>query len=182
MDTDSMFDYRKFPHLSREGILADTNNKFRTVSLFLETCPKGSEHEVMWCLSETEQYCEVTQRWIPSAWMVYIYADNEYDAMRKIVGNVRQWETLTKLKWFKEKYSMWVQEQQMMQKSVIKSALMLTVLSGANGTVSAAKMLMDQFGTNVAKGAGRPSPKEKPEANDDVQDDFERIVPLTSRK
>lgn len=184
MDTKPHFNYAEFPHLSREGILSEGNSKFRTVSLFLETCPKGKEDEVLWCLSETEQWCEASDRWVPSAWMCYLYADNEYDAMRKIVGNIRQWEILKELKWFKEKFAMWEAEQDMMIKSNIKSALAGIVTAGAQGSTGAAKMLLDYFGTTVKKGKGRPV-KEKEDnttpEDKDVNDDLARITPLTRK-
>lgn len=172
MNTPVVFNYKEFPHLKREGILSEGNNKFMTLSLFLETCPKGKEKEVRWCLSESEQYCEVTERWIPSAWMCFIFADNEYDAMRKIVGNVRQWEQLKSLKWFKEKYALWEEERQMMQTSTIQQSLILTVQSGGAGSVSAAKMLMEQFTTGEKKKVGRPT-KQKTQSEEEKEQDAE---------
>lgn len=186
-----IFDYAKFPHLKREGILSEGNNKFMTLSLFLETCPKGKEAEIRWCLSESEQYCEVTERWIPSAWMCFLFADNEYDAMRKIVGNVRQWEQLKSLKWFKEKYALWEEERLMMQTSTIQQSLLLSVQSGGAGSVSAAKMLMEQFnGAEGKKKVGRPvkqksqdeSDKDKQTEDATVNSDLARVLDLAHRK
>jgi len=184
-DNPVVFNYKEFPHLPRSGIHAESNLRFRTVSLFLETCPKGSEDEVKWSLSETEQWCEVTQRWIPSAWMCYIYAENEYDAMRKIVGNIRQWEMLKGLKWFKEKFSMWEAEQDMMIKATIRSSLERTVLEGGQGSTTASKMLLDYFSHEPKKPRQKTSTaktKEQTKQEDDVASDLARITPLTRTK
>lgn len=187
MSNKPVFDYKGFPHLSREGLISEGNYKFMTLSLFLETCPKGREHEVRWCLSETEQWCPVTERWVPSAWMCFIFADNEYDAMRKIVGNVRQWEQLKVLKWFKEKYALWEEERQLMQRSIIQQSMLLNVQAGGAGSVSAAKMLMEQFSEAPKKKPGRPSKKQDPsseatEEGDIIQNDMARILDMSLKK
>lgn len=173
------FDYVNMPHLPREGVQAAGNNKFRTKSLFLETCPADKIADVMWCLSEHEVYCNRTNRWLPSACMVYINAADEYDALRKIVGSVRHWEvlkgwTLPNQNKFIDILEGWRIEQAYIQTSAIKATLL--EIATSKGDVSASRTLLQLIN---GKPPGRPRKpvrgKESAPKTTRIDDDWERL-------
>jgi len=171
------FDYAAFPHLTRDGFRTQGNFKIRTRSLFKEECPDGEEAEVMWTLSDQEYYCHIQKRWIPSACLVYIHADDEYDALRKIVGSSKQWDTLKETKWFPGYLELWQAEQSHMQRSTIKAQLLEGVISGGPGYVSAARTLLDMI--DGKQSVGRPAKKKaKKDENAPGREDadYDRVV------
>lgn len=170
------FDYGSFPHLTRDGFRTSGNFKIRTRSLFREECPEGEEAEVMWTLSDQEYYCPVQKRWIPSACLVYIHADDEYDALRKIVGSSKQWDTLKETKWFPAYLEMWQAEQAHLQKSAIRAQLLDGVLSGGPGYVSAARTLLDMIDGKQAVGRPKRKKNESEKKEDRSDDDYKRVV------
>lgn len=174
------FDYAAFPPLPREGIQSEGNNKYVTVGLFLETAHENRMEHVRWCLSEHEIFCPAQNRWIPSAWCLYLASKDEYDAMRKMVGNVYQWETLKKLDWFKQKLEMWQLEHSMATRMTIRDALMRKVYEGGSGDVAAAKLLLEKFNVegDISKKRGRPKKEreETAQAPSEVDEDLNRII------
>lgn len=165
------FDYPSMPFLSREGIQGRGKSKFLTRSLFLETCDPEMYDSVVWCLSEHEIYCPDLKRWIPSAWMVYLYATDEYDALRKICGNVRQWEAIKKMTTNSGRKMIdvigdWQAEQSMIQRGAIRDTLLRGAISGSPGYTAAAKMLLQIIDAPVR---GRPV-KNKDKQPQEVQD------------
>lgn len=165
-------DYANLPYLPREGIQTAGNNAWATRSLFLETATAEFEEQARWCVSEHEIFAH--GKWYPSAWMVYIHAADEYDALRKICGNVKQWEHIKKFldKWRKGMFEMWVAEQAYVQRSILKQRLMNGALSAAPGYTAAAKMLLQMI--DGPKKVGRP--KKEPEVPKDESDDSARVL------
>lgn len=162
------FDYATMPYLDREGIQGRGKSKFLTKSLFLETCAPEMYDSVLWCLSEHEVYCPDLNRWIPSAWMVYLHATDEYDALRKICGNVRQWEaikgmTTNKGRKMTDVIADWHSEQALMQKQHIKDTLLRGAISGAPGYTAAAKMLLTLIDGPMKRGRPNKAKDTKPE-------------------
>ena len=172
-------DYRNLPHLPREGVQTAGNNAYATRSLFLETAKPDHEKQALWCLSEHEIFAH--GRWYPSAWMAFIYATDEYDALRKICGNVKQWELIKAFldKWRKGVYDSWVMEQGYVQKSCIRQTLLQGALSGDPGYTAAARMVLQML--DGPGKVGRPK-KEDGEAPKDagVSDDANRILQFRS--
>lgn len=158
MDDKPKIDYCDLPAMPRDGIHGRGNSKFLTRSLFLETCEPENYEQVVWCLSEHEVYCPALKRWIPSAWMAYIYADDEYDALRKICGNVRQWEAIKKMttnqgRKMVDVIADWQAEQALIQRSALRQTLLRGALSGSPGYTAAAKMLLQMIDAPIR---GRP--------------------------
>jgi len=169
-----VIDYANLPHLPREGIQTAGNNAWSTRSLFLETALPQHETTALWCLSEHEVFAH--GRWYPSAWMAYIHATDEYDALRKICGNVKQWEHI---KSFLAKHrpnhlDMWQTEQAYIQRSKIKDRLLKEVMAGGSGYTSAARIVLQML-----EGQGKPGrpKKEKEKVKDSgVAEDAARIL------
>lgn len=179
-----MIDYENLPYLPREGIQAAGNNKFATRSLFLETANPEHKADAPWCLSEHEIYA--FGRWYPSAWMAYIHATDEYDALRKICGNVRQWEAVKKMtqpKDFTVILENWKLEQAYMQKSKMRDTLYRHAVSGGKGFSASARLVLQMI--DGQKPMGRPK-KEKPAADKEtpsrVGEDHDRLVELFGKK
>ncbi len=179
-----VINYEALPYLPREGIQAAGNNKFATRSLFLETANPEHKAAAPWCLSEHEIYA--FGRWYPSAWMAYVHATDEYDALQKICGNVRQWEALKKMthpKDFSVILENWKLEQAYMQKSKMRDALYRHAVSGGKGFSASARLVLQMI--DGQKPMGRPK-KEKAPADKEppsrVGDDHDRLVELFGKK
>lgn len=176
------YDYVNMPYLPREGIQSKGNFHYATRSMFLETAREQDKPNAPWCLSEHEIYA--FERWYPSAWMVYIHATDEYDALRKICGNVRQWDlikAMTRPTSFAAKLELWQAEWAYLQRAGIRKTLLDNALAGAPGYTTAAKMLLSMLdGKNPV---GRPK-KKKVEKDDsaEVDADFDRVVNLFGPK
>lgn len=142
------FDYTdptEFPVLPREGLRGDGNSRFLTLALFLEFCPDGQEKYIKWTFADSEKISPITGQVYPSAWRVYVESRSEYDAMRKLVGSLDQWEHLKKQDWFLHNFRKWSAELDMKNRSEIKTALVETIRGGGGGAVTAAKMLLTEF-------------------------------------
>ena len=171
-----IIDYAKLPYLPREGIQAAGNFKYATRSLFLETAPEERKPEALWCLAEHEVFAY--GKWYPSAWMVYIHATDEYDALRKICGNVRQWEHIKAMKGPKDMEAMlenWRIEQAYLQRSRLKEVLTAGATSGLPGYTAAAKMLLAMIDGPAKRGRPKKE-KEAPPVDPGVKEDGERVL------
>ncbi len=176
LDDRPLTDYENLPYLPREGIQR-ANNRFATASLFLETADSDKEDQALWCLSEHEIFAN--GKWYLSAQMVYIYATDEYDALRKICGNVRQWEYIkkmylqNKMGTFEEKMLPdWQLEQAYVQRSRLRATLFDAAKGERTGYTAAAKMLLQMIDAPMK---GRPK-KEKKDKPDPKDDDGERVL------
>ena len=168
-------DYANLPYLPREGIQAGGSHRYLTRSLFLETAPEANKPEALWTMAEHEVFA--FDRWIPSAWMVYIHATDEYDALRKLCGNVRQWEHI---KGMFEKVGRlhilesWQMEQAAYQRSKLRETLLKTATTpGGSGSTAATKMLLQLI---EAPQRGRPKKKKESEPPSAVEEAAQRVV------
>jgi len=166
-------DYINWPYQPREGFQAEGNGKYLTKSLFLERAKDDMQHLARYVLREHEVWVPTEQRWVPSAWLIYIYSSNEYDAMRKLVGNPHQWEALKKSAWFPYWFDQWQAEHALLQASLIQQNLMETMKAGGAGSVSAAKQLSDMLG--ITKPKGRPRKPKEVEAGS-TEEDFSAVA------
>lgn len=170
-----VIDYENLPYLPREGIQAEGNYKYATRSLFLETARDEQKPKALWCLAEHEIFAY--GKWFPSAWMVYMHATDEYDALRKICGNVRQWEHIKAMKGPKDMGLLledWQREQAYLQRSKLREQLTKGALSGLPGYTAAAKMLLQMIDGPLKR--GRPAkPKDQPK-DPGVEEDANRIL------
>lgn len=188
MQTKPVIDYRNLPYLSREGIQggASGKGKFLTKSLFLETCVEEKYPNVRWCLAEHEVYCPSIDKWIPSAWMAFIYATDEYDALRKICGNVRQWEAIKKMHFntrpMADVLNDWRMEQAYIQRAAIKDVLLQGALGGGPGYTAAAKMLLQLIDAPAKKGRPMKGKEDAaPSKEAAASADHERLAQLFPR-
>lgn len=151
------FDYANWPHSPRTGYQDPRNNKYLTRSLFVETCHNSQIHKARYMLGEHDLYIPAREEWLPSAWLIYIHAEDEYDAMRKLVGNPHQWETLKNTDWFPRWLDQWEAERKMFVASKLRTNLQGIINRGEGGATSAAKLIMqlDDLQTAPAR-RGRP--------------------------
>lgn len=185
-DARPQIDYPNLSFLPREGVQAEGNNHYITRGLFIETAPtEEGKKAALWTLAEHEVYAY--GRWYPSAWMAYIHAVDEYDAARKICGNLRQWEHILKMLSIRRPHILdsWRTEQAYLQRSVLRQALMNTAVSGGPGAMGAVKTLL-QVIDKPMNPVGRPSSKTKPkpeekekEMQSAVEEDAARILTFT---
>lgn len=177
------YDYINWPHAPREGYQDKGNNKFLTRGLFLETAKPENEKDAVWCLSEHEVFAH--GRWYPSAWMVYIHAVDEYDALRKICGNVRQWERIKEMRQPKD-FSLiledWQAEQAMIQKAALRTTMLNHCKLGEPGYTAAAKMVLAMIDGKAPR--GRPVKAKAPSTGGsiEVDDDHERVAELFKQR
>jgi hypothetical protein len=177
-NSETVYDYTKFKALPRTGLKSNDNSRWYTLSLFVETCPEGQEEHIRWCLSEHEQPHPKTGRIMPSAWQVYLHAGGEYNAMRILVGSAKQWEALKALKWFRRHWEEWELDLQMKHRSDTRQALISIVKAEQSGTVSAAKLLLEEFNTAIKpekqKGKGKAGRPENESATEDAKKEAEK--------
>lgn len=171
------FDYRSMPHLHRLGQWTTSGNyKMLTQSLFVEKCPDGLEEYTLWTLKEDAVYSKKHGKWFPSAWLVFINADDEYDAAMKIVGNLKQWELLKSLKWFDNYYQNWYEEWRILTLNTMRNNLMDTALNGSAGAVTAARTIIQLL--DQKNPTGRPKKVKEPDKSEGEEEDMERILRL----
>jgi hypothetical protein len=169
------FCYPCWPQRSREAIRSAGNYKYATESLFIERAPDPST--ALYTLGEDAKF--VNGRWYPSAWMIFVHSMDEYDGLRKLVGNVAHWEHLKTVYWFKEIYPEWLAEQAYLQKSKMREALYLqAIVPGATGGATAARLVLAMIDQNIEK-RGRPRKKDTQKNDDgDVSADALRMANL----
>lgn len=175
-----VFDYVNWPHAPRTGYQDPGNNKFLTRALFLETAKPEHEAEAVWCLSEHEVFAH--GKWYPSAWMAYIHSVDEYDALRKICGNVRQWERIKQMRVprdFSALLQDWQMEQAMMQRAALRQTMLKHCATGDPGYTAAAKMVLAMI--DGPSKVGRPKKASAPDdakVVPEVDEDHSRVVQL----
>lgn len=152
------WDHAKWPYGPRDGIQSEGNYKYITKGLFLETCDGDHKH-VRYCLDDHDLYVPEMGKWIPSARLIYIHALDEYDAARKLVGNLTHWERLFVLAKFEALIEEWRIEQAHIQRLALRELLTSTAKSGQQGSVTAIRTLLQMIDKQPV---GRPK-KEKPQ-------------------
>ena len=101
---------------------------------------------------------------LPSAYLIYMYSDNEYEAAMKLVGSWQHWQKLLKSKPFMnglDDHGQWVgleawrEEKEVQDMAIAYNQLKI---NAATGNVQAQKMIFD--GKKSASKRGRPSKEE----------------------
>ncbi len=167
------WDYATWPYAPREGIQSEGNNRYITQALFLETAREGQMKYVRYVLDDHDIYCPDLGRWIPSARLVYIHAADEYEAIRKLVGNLQHWERLLDLPALADVIDDWRAEQKHIQRLHIKEMLTETLDRGEQGSVTAARTLLQMIDKNPV---GRPKKERQKAATPDETADHLRLV------
>lgn len=163
-----MIDYNNIPPQPRKGIKGEINNKFYTRGLFYEQAE--DKDTALFALEDDE--IEHNGKTLPCAALIYIYSKSEYDAMRKICGNMKQWELLKTLPWFAPVYERWKEEQNCVQRDIVKDKLLSTIKAGNSQSVAAARQLIQMID---GKQSGRP---EKKKSANPIEEDYQRVVAL----
>lgn len=176
------FDYVRWPYSPREGYQAEGNFRYLTASLFLETAPEDKYPLVRYCLTEHEVYVPVLGKWLPSARLIYTHAIDEYDAMRKLVGNPNHWERVLALPRIATLIDDWRAEQTHMQRLVIREALWATMATQPKSTVSAAKALLQMIDSKAYSKAKhrRGTKAAEPPSETAVEEDHNRVVSIAN--
>ncbi len=171
-EDDLTIDYVDFPYAPLDGYRG-SNNIHLTNALFVETT---STPDIEPLFTIKESAIIHNGRLIPSARLVYIHSDGEWDAMSKIVGSFRQWAKLKELKWFQDLLDLWKAEWYLRQETLARALLFQH--AAAKGGASSAKALFD----DAKKGGrlpGRPKKaKGKQNEDDAIGADASRIVSL----
>ena len=152
----------KFNHLDWQCDLAEvrSNGRRKIGSLFFETIRPAQfkKYPPVYTLQETDAWVPTWDIWVPSAKLIYILSDSEYEAAMKLVDSIEHWEMLIANDWFihgiDKDYrwtgvGQWRQEQQARKQSVGESALLKMA---QDGNVAAAKALM-----SIGSVRGRPT-------------------------
>lgn len=154
------FDYTKWNNAPSKGIRGG-NNRFLLGALFYD---QEWRDDLAQYVLGAEEYQTPAGRWLPSAYQVVVYAVDEYDAMKRLVGSLEQWDRLKELEWFNTWLDRALREQQAMQRSIIRTALLTAAMVGEN-QAARTLMAMDKEEGKVAKKVGRPkSDKPSPKA------------------
>lgn len=181
MDANWHMDFVGFsePDMDR-AVLKDTMGRYRT-NLFYEF--NKSRHE-----DYPPLYTMREQPWkgLPSAYQIYMYSENEYEAAMKLVGSWNHWQRLLKSTPFVkglDDRSMWVgldawrEEKEIRDQAIAYNQLRT---SAAEGNVQAQKMIFE--GMKKASKRGRPSKdevkaaaKEQAELTRELKSDLKRI-------
>lgn len=170
--------YRQWPHRSPEGVWDENHRHRLTRGLFIEMWEKGDENSALYTLHHEERVWSATGRMYPSAARIYVNATDEYDALRKLVGEVEQWETLKATVWFQPYIEKWHKEWAMLQRSMMLNKLRNLAMTGQPGAVTAARTIIAELNKNPV---GRPR-KEKPDTVTPMDEDHNRIVEIFSQR
>jgi len=160
---------------SDRSILKDTRKVMRTASLFKETIDVAAAKN--WTPLYTLKDQDIGD--LPSAYRIYMEADDETDAALKLVGSMRHWRKLVATEWFMhgtqdfDGLKLWREDMkardEMRAMAVIQEAV-------ESGDLNAAKKLYELTTKKPTKQVGRPS-RIKP----DNIDENNKIVELHKR-
>jgi hypothetical protein len=182
MDLDYHINYIGFadPYKDR-SVLKDAMGRYRT-NLFAEFNTSVHEDYPPLYTMKEEPYCG-----LPSAYLIYMHSDSEYEAAMKLVGSWLHWQRLTRSKPFlkgMDNTAAWVGLEDWRKEKEIKDkafAYNQLKISAAGGNVAAQKLIFE--GEKTTRGrAGRPSRAEIAKAAADqakldasLKDDMSRI-------
>lgn len=162
-----MIDYSKYigfkDKTKSKDVLVDTQNRFLTQALFLETYKPELGYKPLYSMKPDENKVG-----LPSAREIYMTSVDEYDAMMKLVGNIDHWNRLTgvnakgeyQCRWFMlgtdefDGLLDWREEMRMRDECFAKAILQE---QASNGSIPAAKALLEL--TKSKGSVGRPSNK-----------------------
>lgn len=154
--------------------LKDPRGLQRTSSLFRESITyeikKKGKLKPIYNLGDTERDD------LPSAYLIYMNSIDEYDAAIKIVGSLKHWRKLCKLKWFMEGIpgqheglESWREDMKLRDASIAKGVLLKAATSGKDS--SAARKILDMSVDKPKRPVGRPKhPDQEPENEEDKLD------------
>mgnify|MGYP000347871633 CR=1 FL=1 len=183
-DVYTELEYAEWPYASPSGRRGNGNGLWLTNALFLERADQDKGYEPDFTLEDEAVWHEPSQTWLPSARMIYVHSKSEYDAMRKMVGNLGQWKQLKKLAWFRELLEAWQEEWYMRKENRARELMDMHALDNA----ATAKALYEDA-KRRGKGAGRPVKLDKPKARsaqsdpegDAVDSDAARVLEFRQR-
>jgi len=153
------YDYKNYSIETHGDKLALTDKRGiqRTENLFTGLNTMEEKYPSMYALSEKER------NGFPSAYLIYMNSIDETDAAIKIVGSLKHWRKLCKLKWFMNgdvtiSFDGILNWRLDMAARDITLAKMILINSAKKGNVPAAKRLLDEYKDAVPKNkVGRPN-------------------------
>lgn len=146
------FDYPGWQQAPARG-LRGGNHNFLMGALFYDQ--DWREDLAVYVLG-TEEYTTPGGRVLPSAYQIVTNAIDEYDAMKKLVGNLEQWDRLKELEWFSSWLERALREQLQRQISKVRTAMLWQALEGDNTAARTVLAIDKQMNT---KPVGRPKGK-----------------------
>lgn len=160
--------------------LKDTLGRYRTNLFYEFNKTRHDDYPPVYTMRED------TWKGLPSAYLIYMYSDSEYEAAMKLVGSWHHWERLLKSRPFCEGMdngeqwvglNAWREEKELKDQAHAYNQLKT---SAAAGNVQAQKMIFD--GKKTATKRGRPSKDdikaaaaEQAELTRELKDDLKRI-------
>jgi hypothetical protein len=182
MDYDYHLTYVGFADPSKDkSVLKDTMGRYRT-NLFYEF--NKTRHEDMPPLYTMR---ETSYMGLPSAYLIYMLSDSEYEAAIKLVGSWSHWQRLLKSRPFMEGpddafswtgLNSWREEKRIKEQAEAFNQLKI---SAAQGNVQAQKLIYE--GKEVSNKRGRPSKdevrkaaKEQADLAARMKDDYKRMT------
>lgn len=180
MDSDFHRNYLGFsvPDCDK-SILKQTDGKFR-VNIFKEfNYAHHDRYPPLYTMYEEPRHG------LPSAYMIYMLADSEYEAAMKLVGSWAHWQRLLKCNeflygskdgrhnWFG--IESWREEREIRERS---QALNQLRIAAAGGNVQAQKILLDgeKPTSKKSKAALKQEKEAAKQAESDVKNDFQRVL------
>lgn len=161
----------------------DKEGRFRTLSLFKETCRNGSAYTPEFTLKDHDP------GGLPSIKRAFVTSEDPtgYTTAMDLLGSWEHWNKLFSTKKFKEELDKWKEEQDVRIRSKAIKALKETALSEGSKGTSAARYLAD--GGYLGKSTrGRPSKEEvtrerKIQAGivNELAEDEERILKMVGK-
>ena len=148
--------YAGYSNGADKSAMFDVRRVQRTENLFSGINKREDKYPSLYSLSEAER------DGLPSAYLIYMNSVDESDAAMKIVGSLRHWRKLAKLKWFLngdisisfDGLLNWRQDMVQRDITLAKKTLLESV---KKGNVPAAKRLLDEYKDAIPKNkVGRP--------------------------
>lgn len=143
---------------SDKSILKDAAGRYRTNLFYEFNKTRHEDYPPMYTMREAPW------KGLPSAYLIYMTSDTEYEAAMKLVGSWLHWERLLKSRPFMEGMddggqwvglNSWREEKEIRDQAIAYNQLKM---SAASGNVQAQKMILD--GKKIASKRGRPSQDE----------------------
>lgn len=170
----AVFDYAGWKYQSARGIRGG-NNLFLMSALFVD---KERRDDLALYTSHEEEFEYRGKVW-PSAYQIVIQAQDEYDAMRKLVGNQKQWDELKTLEWFSEWLDRALREQRSRQESAIRKVMLELA---EDGDKQAAKIVLELAKAKRPVGRPKKAKTNHKSPKGDVDGDSARILSFADRK
>ena len=161
----SNYDYTTYTGFKEKdkSVLKDPRGVQRTETLFHGINKKEEKYPSIYSLTEEER------KGLPSAYYIYMNSIDEHDAALKLVGTMKHWRKLCKLKWFMcgdvrfgfEGIEKWREDMALRDISLAKSILLK---NAQRGDTAAARKLLDEYKSQIpVNKVGRPKKGEEPQ-------------------